>query len=248
MNETNKTLRSSKLVRISSLDRDDAKTSNQYDFKISFNDSDLNQVKRVVLKSVIIPNSYHNVNSTNNVIDYDGGSSITLDIGQYSLSELITEIESKFSAINILTITQDAKTKKLSFAFTSPIILDDTSTAKRLLGWEDTQASSATHNLPNLPDLSGLKKVFIKSNKLSNATSMADSSKKKYNIFTEIDITVPFGFIEHRVMEHLQNQDELTFSQPKSITNIDIKLFDQHLNELDLNGHHFEIILKVFHL
>ena len=245
MNENNRSLRSTKLMRISSLDRNDKKTDNQYDFSVSFNDSDLSQVKRVVLKSVIIPNTSYNINTTNNTIFYDS-SSLTLPVGQYTLSTLITAIENAFSAINVLTITQDALTQKLTFTFTSNIVLQSTSTMKYVIGFNDTMTSNTVHVMPNLPDLTGLKKVFIKSSALSNMTSMSDSSKKHYNIFSEVDITVPFGFVEHRVLSDLHSSDELTFSQPKNISTIDIKLYDQHLNNLDLNGHHIELIFKIF--
>lgn len=248
MNESKQSLRSSKLLRINSKNRTNPSSSNQYDFTVNFDSSDLNQSTRVVLKSITVPNTQYNINTNNNTIDYNGVSSVSIPVGNYSLSELITAIETAFSAINVVVVSQDNTTKKLTLTFTSNIVLDDTSSMKYVLGFIDTTSSATAQVMPNLPSLEGLQKVFVKSSKLSNSSAMIDSSKQSLNIFTEIDIDVPFGYFAHRFIDDLHTSDELTFSQPKNLTDIDIKLYDQDLNPLELNGHHFEMVLKVFHL
>jgi len=245
-----KKLRDSKLVRISSKDRDVPTTSNKYNFSISFNDQFLHQVSHVILKSVLIPNGEYNVNSKNNQIDYNpnstGDKSITIPVGQYNLNDFMTEVQNQFTlAGDAVSIVQNALTLKLELTFLVPTVLYASSTAKYKLGFSDDTANILVHALPNLPDLSGLKKVYIKSNTLSNSVSMSNSSKKHYNIFSEVDIDKPFGSVVHRVLDDLHSSDFNT-SQATNLSNIDIQLLDQNLEQVDLNGLDFEIILRVF--
>ena len=60
-------LNESRLLRISSKDRNQASGS-RYDISYNTNDNDLHQIKRVTLKSVVIPNTQYNINKHNNVL------------------------------------------------------------------------------------------------------------------------------------------------------------------------------------
>lgn len=240
--------RESKLIRISSKDRVDP--SEKYNINVSFDDNFLNQITHVIVKSIVIPNTQYNVTKYTYRIFYDAGSgetSLTVPVGQYDLNSLIAAVETKFGEVGIpLTIIQDETTLKLNMTFGIPVFLYGKSTLAHTLGWEFDSAFNTVHELPNLPDLSGLQKVYIKSNKLSNDVSMVTSDKKQINIFTEVDVDVPFGGIVHRVLDDLNTSDEVTNRQPNNISSIDIELLDQNLDPVDLNGHDFEIILKVF--
>jgi hypothetical protein len=251
---TRKKRRESKLVRISSRDRASASSTNKYNFNINFDDYFLHQIQGVIVKSIIIPNSQYNINANNNTIFYDyngaGIASVQIPIGQYNLNDFMTALDLAFVTAGIaLVTTQDPLTLKLILTFPNPTILYDSfagTTINEVLGYEFTTANLAVQNMPNLPDLSGLQKVFIKSNTLSNGVSMSNSEKKHVNVFTEVDIAVGFGAIEHRVLDTLDTSDEITNSQPKNISSIDIQLLDQNFNQVDLNGLEWEMVLKVF--
>jgi hypothetical protein len=58
--------KNSRLVRISSKDRSSTSNS-QYDIIYDTNDYDMQLIRKVVLKSAIIPNTQYNVNIYNNV-------------------------------------------------------------------------------------------------------------------------------------------------------------------------------------
>lgn len=252
---TRKRRRDSKLVRISSRDRSAPSTTNKYNFDISFDDYFLHQIQHVIVKSILIPNTQYNINSNNNTLFYDyngtGVSSITVTPGQYDITSFMTALDAAIVAAgDVCTTTQDPTTLKLTLTFGANTIMygpaDQATTMHEVLGFEFTTANAAAQVMPGLPDLSGLKKVYIKSNKLSNGVAMSNSEKKHVNVFTEVDIDQPFGGIVHRVLDDLHTSDEVTNAQPKNISTLDIELLDENLNTVDLNNHEFEILLKVF--
>lgn len=245
-------LRTSKLVRIDSKDRSPSSNS-QYDMNVDFNDYMLHQIKRVLLKSVYIPNTMYNVNQYNNKLVYDAGGgdvTITVPVGQYSITQLMDYLVAQFilGPYSTVTYVNDLMTNKLQITFDANVILRSSSTISRVLGMdtENDTANLTVHSLPNIYNLSGLQKVYIGSHTIAKGTTMSSSDKAHIKIFTEIPITVSYGAIEHRVLDMLEITDEVTHSIPFNISSIDITLYDQDLNILDLNGLDYQIVLKVF--
>lgn len=245
-------LRTSKLIRIDSKDRSPSSNS-QYDMTVDFNDYMLHQIKRVILKSVYMPNTMYNINQYNNTLIYDvGGGDVTMTIpeGQYNITELMDNIVAQFIAgpFTVVTYVNDTSTNKVSITFDANVILRASSTIARVIGLDpDTDtANLSVHNLPNIYNLSGLQKVYIGSHTIAKGTTMSSSDKSHIKIFTEIPITVPYGGVEHRVLDILESTDEVTHSVPFNISSIDITLYDQDLNIVDLNGLDYQIVLKVF--
>jgi hypothetical protein len=247
-------LRKARLLRISSRDRLNKTEDNIYDFNLNFNDYGLHQVNKIIVKSVMIPNTEYNVNENNNEIlfNYNGTGDLgfKLPIGQYDSASFITALEASFLGVGItVVVSQNSLTRKWVLTFDNPIVLygrQEGSRLARVVGYEFTTDNLNVHPMPYLRDLVGLKKVFIGSNKLSNTTALISSDNRKVNVLTEVDITVPFGVVEHRVIDELQTTDEVQFPQPRNISDVDIVLYDDHLNVVDLNGHHFEIVFKVY--
>lgn len=247
-------MRTARYLRISSRDRLKPSENNLYNFSVSFNDYSLNQVSKVVVKSIMIPNTAYNINETNNsvLLNYNGTGDVgfQLPVGQYDSASLITALEAEFLGVGAtVTITENAVNKKWILTFALPTVLyglEQGSTLASVIGYEFTTQNIAVHTMPYLRDLVGLKKVFVGSNTLSNTTNMISSDDRRVHILTECDITVPYGFIEHRVVTELDTSDEITYHQPKNISYVDLTLYDDRLNRLDLNGHHWEIVLKVF--
>ena len=252
---THHQLRTSKLVRISSRDKDPESTS-KYDLHVSFNDYMLHQARRVLLKSIHIPNTAYNVNKHNNTIVYDtgfGNIGFKVTPGQYNLTELADQLIVQFATQPVpvtLTYTIDTAQTKLILTFAGGITVSTEGSINGILGLDtDTDSvfpAGISTILPNIFDLSGLKKVFIGSHALAKGTTMTSSNKIHKNIFTEIPIEVTYGSIQHRTLSDLHTSDEVTHSTPFSVSNMDITLYDQDLNILDLNGRDWQLILKVF--
>jgi hypothetical protein len=201
---------------------------------------------------VLIPNTQYNINEYNNNLLFDVGAGIIgfkLAEGQYDIAGFISGLEAAFLAVGVtVTISQNALTKKLSLAFAAPIDLvglEGGSTLAPVIGYEEDRSTDISHPMPYLPQLAGLTKVYVGSDKLSNTTSMISTDGSIYNVFAELDITVPFGFTEHQVEETLDTINSISFPEPRDVSHIDIKLYDQDFNPLNLNGLDIEITLKM---
>lgn len=248
-------LRTSKLVRVSSIDRDED-SSSRYDLHVSFNDYALHQVRRVILKSLTIPNTYYNINRHNNEFVYDlgfGPIGFKVGVGQYTLTELADELVALFASQPVpvvMTYTIDSVKTKLELTFSADIEITNDGTINSVLGLESDVSTmfvaASPQTLPNIFNLSGLRKVFIGSHTLALGTTMTSSDGRNINIFTEAEIDVAYGGIQHRTLSDLHTSDEITHSTPFNISNMDVTLYDQDLNVLDLNGREWSMVLKVF--
>jgi hypothetical protein len=223
------------------------------------NDKDLEQIRHVVLKSAIIPNSEYNIHSSNNVFSWEdaGTKSVTLPVGQYTLkptNTFLTALNALVQAVTpTLVITQNAITCKINFTAgvnievqtqtTNPL-----NTMAQVLGI--TADSGVTMNFDSqaLPDLVGLKHVYVVSNALSNQTQLLTglSTKKKFPIFADIPINSAFG--EYTV-ENTNSETTLDYSDFHSLKNcsvIDIKLVDETGRTIELNGLPWIIMARVY--
>lgn len=244
----------SKLVRISSRDRE-GHSKSRYNFKTSFNDYMLHNIRRVILKSVIIPNTQYNVTSHTNILWYNAPSLtnsqaiIQIIPGQYTAIQFFDLLVSQFSLDGVtMAYTLNQNTGKATLTFNTPIILyGDISTMNTIIGLGDETITASTNiSLPNIVNFSGLQKVYIGSHTLTRGITMTSSNKNHIKVFTEIPIQVPFGGTEHRTIEDITSLDESTLSTAINLSSIDLTFYDQDLNELELNGSDVQVILKVF--
>ena len=118
-------LNDSRLLRISSKDRSSTSES-QYNISYSTNDNDLHQIKRITLKSVVIPNTQYNINKYNNVLYMPNSITNTnrfeIKQGQYKLTDFISALTTVINneiAPETIMITQDYITQKLKLTLTS---------------------------------------------------------------------------------------------------------------------------------
>lgn len=245
----------SKLVRISSKDREENSNS-RYNFKTNLNDYMLHNINRVILKSVIIPNTQYNVTSHTNTLWYNAPSLtnsqaiIQIIPGQYTAIQFFDLLVSQFSLDGVtMAYTLNQNTGKATLTFNTPIILyGDISTMNTIIGLDDGPGGLPSTNisLPNVVNFSGLQKVYIGSHTLTRGITMSSSDKNHIKVFTEIPIQVPFGGTEHRTIEDITSLDESTLSTAINLSTIDLTFYDQDLNELELNGSDVQIVLKVF--
>jgi hypothetical protein len=241
----NESSTNSRLLKISSNDRS-AESSSRYQIIYHTNDYDLHQIKKIVLKTALIPNTQYNLNTHNNVLNLPNtisGPLYTVPVGQYSVSTLITALQGLVSG---LTITQDPTTLKLTLAMAGGTfdVLTTANPMAKTLGILTTAATQTSHACVGLPDLVGLKNVYISTQALSNHTSMITSDKKQ-NVFCNVGIDVEFGAV--KVLE--EDGDSLDFAvyhSQKNISTIDITLLDENSNVVDLNGADWHLIFRVY--
>ena len=256
-------IRTGKLVRISDHDRV-VESKSQYDFVVRTNDYFLGQVRKIIVKSITVPNTQYNISSVNNTLTYDigaGDATVSVPQGQYtSIADLLDALAAALLASPdaiIMSWTFDTLLSKATLTFGVPIILKrgtngaqsevGTSTIAHVIGLGDQDTASLTvHVMPDIVDLSGLKKVYIASKALTMTSSMVSSNLVQANVISEINITQPFGYICHRDIPEIEASDESTSSIPNNISSIDIQLLDERLRPIDLQGHNVYITLKIF--
>jgi hypothetical protein len=215
------------------------------------NDSDLHQIKKVVLKSAIIPNTMYNINKHNNRLHLpntlESDTDYTIPEGQYTTQSLITALE---AILPSMVITQDELTQKLTFTMTGGqfSVFSDKGVNPMcdVLGMlTATSSMVGVYTCEALPDLAGLNNIYISSQTLSNHSAMIASEKLKKDIFCNIPMDVPFG-VTKVSDEDETSLDYSVFSSRKNISSIDITLLDENNNELDLQGADWIIILRVY--
>ena len=235
-------LKESRLLRISSKDRS-LESPSKYQITYKTNDNDLHQIKRVVLKSAIIPNSQYNIHQYNNTFYFDGEPYI-IPVGQYTITMLISTLA---NTIPGLAISQSPLTKKLTLTYGSPfsVLVNDENPLARVLGITEDVEDVSTYSCKALPDLSGLENIYIASQTLSNHSAMICNDKQKQSIFCSVGVNVPFG--QTMILEEDSvSLDYTDFYGPRNISTIDISLLDENNNVLDLNGLDWVLTFRVY--
>jgi hypothetical protein len=162
-----------KLVSISSYDRFEGTTS---EFTVDLKETYSTQtVKRVILTQVQVPNLFENIRSAylqNNelVFEETGQPAVTISVpqGQYTLSQLITELETLINAAltggNTVTITANPNTNILTFTSTVAIqYFEAGSTIYPVIGFSGDTASGLVAVGAYNFNLQGIGMVYLHS-------------------------------------------------------------------------------------
>lgn len=227
-------------------------TGNKYNTVFSLKEPQLQDARRVVLKSAKIPNTQFNVNKNNNTWNFPNAVNLMADyvvpIGQYTMTSLIAALE---TLVPGLTITQNATTKflTLSMANAFGILADPESNpfGYYILGGRvESLGVIAPITLSAFPDLSGLQTVYITSNTLAPFGGMASSDRILRNAFCSVPIGVEFGLYHTHEEESSLSLDFSQFSS-RNINSIDINLIDAAtMKTIDLNGLDYELTFRVY--
>jgi len=245
-----------KFIRISNLNRITGSPSN---FSVDLsNDIDLHLCRHMWLESVSLPHVFYNITSKNNdlVIDYGGLHIIDVPAGFYSVSQLTALLKSKidiFIAPDIVTITLDSITSKLTFVFSNPnaqFFSADSNTLSTMSPYLGITANSATNiasfTSQEIPDLSGPRMIYLHSKELNLSNTML-SINRNVSSFASIPVTVPFlSSISYQTLGSEINL--INLQGLKDITNVNIKLRlgDGTIPNLGDN-HEMIIVFKVFY-
>lgn len=244
--------RSSRLLRINS-QHASVNNDEKYNCIYHIKERQLQDAKAVLLKSAKIPNTQYNVNSNNNTWVFpntrNGGTIYTIPVGQYTINSLISELE---SLVDGLTITQDSITFKLTISMstgTFDIIADKNTNPFGyfvLGGKTEILGSGGPVVLDSIPDLTGLKTVYLISNSLAPFGCMCTSERMMKSIFCSIPINAEYGEYELHE-EHSALTLDFTRFASRNINSIDITLVDsQTMRPVELNGLDYELVFRVY--
>ena len=231
-------------------------------FTVQFQDSISQEILRILIKDVFVPNQFYNIDSSNNYIEYKQGIGLvnfndTITPGQYNIDQLILALETKINAQltggAVTTITKNELTNQLIFttAGAAPVNNNlqfiDTSTIKEVLGFNETTVSSDVNTMPYAWNFNPLQYVNIHSQQLASDHGMDAGSNTTIALLETVSLVeTPFGGVAHR-----QNNDdelaEIIYDDQRTLNQISIKVrnSDGRLLELPEN-HHITIIVKAY--
>jgi hypothetical protein len=246
----------SKLMRINSKERDPLLSGSASNMVVKFdaNNPTISQIHSIAFKSCGIPNTVNNVDLTNNSFTFSTGgvlSTIPLLEGNYNIAALINALVTSPQGTAVgMGIIIDPITGRLEFSFTTPSTLlgSGQNKAADLLGLGDTSSAVdiPLYLAPNLPNLIGLKNIYIACNELSGGDYLIDSQLGQLNIFAHVPVSVKFGAIQHYITADIES-DMLLFPADRNLDYLTIKLFDDRGVLLDLQGLDYQFIIKIYY-
>jgi hypothetical protein len=252
-----------KLIVVNS--RDKISGSNT-DFTVQFNDSLSQEVLKIIVKEIYIPNQFYNVESEgkrkNNtiVLNQNGLGEVSAIIieGQYNIDSLIVALKTAIDAVlvdgAIVTITKNNTTNTLIFTFTGSATIAnnnvsfiDTSLIKSLIGFDATIPQATTLNMPYSWNLNELQYVQVHSPELASTYGMDAGANTTINLLETVSLTsAGFGAVAYK-QSNDNELHEIMYDDQRVLQQVRIKLRDADGNILSLPpNHHCTIIVKAY--
>ena len=214
--------------------------------KLLFNYKNLLSDDENIMKSFVtvinaqIPCSFYVINALNNLLVVAGPTITTTPIlisnGNYNANTLISELVSKLFASGLtMTITINKINGILKFSsngFLDYYFTSD-STILEILGTTSSIiATSTNYTCPYPLNLLGVKKLLIKSTKLSiHSVSTVDYASSNILLTIPSDVS-PFSMISY----NSQSDANKNLLNVRSINEIDINIYDENNNYIDFNN------------
>lgn len=237
------------------IDSSDRKTGDANDFNVSLgNSKSIQNVRMITLKSVHIPNTGYNIRSPYNVLDFSIDVSgmpvtqITIAEGQYSVATLLTVIAADAGAVSVgLTGSLNATTGLITFTSTSNITILASTTLP--IGVVANTTFGLNHPLTGFPDLSGDKLFYLVSNSISNNANTLSTRADIHDCFSVVPVDVEWGQIVHYTSDHaeLDSVDNAKNIRGRNIQAIDLRLYNDRLELVDLKGLNWQVIFKIYY-
>ncbi len=193
----------------------------------------------ISLQNATIPVSFYIINETNNRLvlkDMGGGGThnIDIDYGNYSISTLIIELQTKINAgfPHTCVITFNKNTGRLYFVFNGHSQIRDTTTMDDILG---TGGGNLTANnavlMPYPASLLGAKKLLVKSQAL-DISSFDSQSGNKINILATIPVSDAF----YGLIVYVPSTETKYLLTTDLLNSIDIQISDEENNLINFNN------------
>jgi hypothetical protein len=252
-----KTLRS-KILRINSNERDKNEpsfTSSNFRLNFNLNIPDLVKVHSIVMKTCSIPNTQYNITSLNNtfsIIINDVLISVQVAVGNYNIDKLLNTINMDVQIIDTaFRMRVNDISGKIGFVFSQSqgIILNKSegNAMADVLGIiKGSITETAEFTAQNLPNLSGLQNIYIVSNVLSGGVGMIDPVLNQLSVFNHIQIDVPFGTYQNYT-SYEEQSDEVFFVSDQTLGEVDLRLFNDRGQLLNLQGLDWTMHLKIYY-
>lgn len=214
------------------------------------------EVDGITIKNISIPHVQYNVESFNNLLIVNDGSvtnTLTIPVGQYTVTQLMSEMSTQLTALYGVSVvlSLDPITKKIVVTSTKAFRISkaQTSTLSPYIGVPSGSGyyptvSTSGFTLPELPQLQGPCNYLLASNVLSQGIGSVLTDGQNVPIIMSIPVEVEYGKIQHYESSDFELNTK-NYSRLQNVQNIDIRIYDDNLNIVDLHGIDVEIVLKI---
>jgi hypothetical protein len=205
------------------------------------------------LKSAIIPKTNYNIPAIRNTFTFNNSistSTITITPGNYTMTELLAEIQTQLNALGFdtYTVTYNSISGKVTFqstlaAFTiNPTLSTQQGSILYKLGFVPGIAyTGGTVTAPNVADISGIKSAFIKIKQLTQY--MRNTTNSMLNF--KVDLSCQFGSIVYFADEGRYHQYfNVSTVNLSNIGYLEVSLVDEYGVPLELNGRDWSFVLQ----
>lgn len=192
--------------------------------------------------SAEVPNSFYLINQYNNTLYLSDGSTTTtytITYGNYTISNLITTLQSLLTGY---TITYNSITLKITITHsTIPFQVLANSTISRILGLDDETDSvlSLSYTCPYVVNLLPQQKIHFRSNGLQLDTY--NTYDKSTDIFLSLQNTAQLG----GAIYYKNNSGNKYLLDINFLQKLDIRITDDKNRELDFNNCNWYLTLKI---
>lgn len=236
------------LLRLDSRDKSITSISNT-DFELTFKTS--LSIKKLKVKSVIIPNLFYNIKAGNNIFTYESNNvvlNLTVDVGLYSLTQLIAYLNQALSAINIV-FSYNTITGKISVFNNSLVqfaLVSDGNQLAPVLGignYHDVDFSEV-YPLPYPPNLFNYSMIYVASQALASSVNMRTSDEKfsRIPVIAVIPVNAPVG---SNIIYEPNDPFEISIKTANDISTIDLQIVNHENQVLYLPpNHHWQLIAE----
>lgn len=245
----------------------DKQSGTNGDFTVQFNDSSCQQVQKVLVKEIFVPNVFYNISDdgkrTNNTLtlSQNGLANITVTIpeGQYNIDLLMVELKNAIDTVlidgAIVTVTRSSTTFKLTFTFSGAGTPANNnvqffvagSTIANVIGLENDTVNGTVLIMDNIYNLVGSEYVQVHSPQVGEIHGLDAGASGYISLVDTISLSeTPFGGTAYK-----QNNDdelaEILYEQPKNLSRVSIVLRDEQGNKLALPSNtNCSVMLKIY--
>lgn len=241
------------IISVDSRGRNEGLSTSTSDFlyqltqPINFHKRSENKQYFIRIENVKLPVSFYNVNSNYNVFNftYSGTAEIiTIDPGNYTIDELISELETQMNGAvsgTPFTITYNDISQKVSIANAGTDATLLNGNGWQLIGFETTQTitGSATTTGTNVAytNTTSSLKLIISNLVSNNVYSNTITTGHKQTNLQNVSLTIPVKEIRNEfVFIDNHNGPMIKLPNLSSIKNLNIRLVDLYNNSVDMNG------------
>jgi hypothetical protein len=195
---------------------------------------------------ISFPNTIYNVTSSNNTVDYNSGTTLTLPVGYYNSANLPGAVKTMLDGappVDTYTVTISSTTGRLTITSNTStnFSLSFTNGLDKILGFSSLLSGASTYTGNNIInyDINVSVGIDIKESNYHNVENMADDS-----FSSSIYVPLDGNFGEYVTISDKNDIEQFVYFE-KQFRTLNVSIINMSdLTPIDLNGAEWELVLK----